>query len=978
MLKTRIKVLLLLFAAFLMMATAVVVGNDPTSTSFNFEFETQIGNASPVVTDLGSKDYGSSVTIDAGTFNPSYEFATYIVNGKVEPNLPESHDFLVTKELDVTALYKPSGEIMVAFMDANQDVLKLEFITSGGDATPPDTSGLSVPGYVVSTTPWSGSYIGITEDTVLWVMYDLDDATAYTVSVTNGSADQPSYSFNEVATVTASGPSNFQYWEKDGEIVSLKETYSFTVLANTTLTAVYDTPSSPNPDGLFVSLIPYTDIETGNTTYVGQFNIPDGQDLIEYGVISSENFLDMITLDTPDIEKIHSNKYNPDTYEYVRHLDDSTYGSRGIRGYIITTNGSTETITYSDYTVTTSESCTSELFISEYIEGSSYNKAIEIYNGTCQDVDLTDYSIVLYSNGNTTPEDTEVLSGTLSHGEVFILSHGSADSDILAVADATDGGTANWNGDDAIVLEKSGVPIDIIGVVGVDPGSSWPAGTGDTKDNTIVRNSDVTGPNPVWDDTEWTSYSNNTFTYLDSHTTDSAVSPTSVTISGDTTMDQGNTTTLSAIVAPGGAPSEVYWMSSDTSLATITQGGLVSAWGAGQVTIYAYSTTDSSVYDTHTIDITAVTTHTVVFDSTPGSLVPSQEVVDGQTAFEPTDPTLTGKIFLGWWDGITPGFYDFSTPVTGPLNLFAMWDDYYTVTYESNGGTAVASEQLSANFSPSPATEPSDPTQTDKTFAGWYTDDGTFLNAYNFATIVTSDLTLYAKWDDVPDPLTWDLDTYYDDAEGLEGAALEAALTTIINTGFSGVSYGDSRYILDDTDVDPNNSSKVILVYLQTSVSGVWDSGATWNREHVWPQSLLGSHVNNSSISVGSDLHNLKPANPSENSSRSNKYFANATDSQTYEPPAHVKGDIARILFYMQVMYNDGTLDLELVDGAPSVYQMGDLATLLEWHENDPVDAFEEYRNDVIFGQQGNYNPFIDYPHFVELIWGDHSYYTGE
>jgi endonuclease I len=82
------------------------------------------------------------------------------------------------------------------------------------------------------------------------------------------------------------------------------------------------------------------------------------------------------------------------------------------------------------------------------------------------------------------------------------------------------------------------------------------------------------------------------------------------------------------------------------------------------------------------------------------------------------------------------------------------------------------------------------------------------------------------------------------------------------------VSYGDARLILDETDRDPNNSSNCILVYLGTSVSGNWDGGITWNREHVWPQSLLGVNVENQSINVGSDLHNLKPADPNENSSR--------------------------------------------------------------------------------------------------------------
>jgi endonuclease I len=123
---------------------------------------------------------------------------------------------------------------------------------------------------------------------------------------------------------------------------------------------------------------------------------------------------------------------------------------------------------------------------------------------------------------------------------------------------------------------------------------------------------------------------------------------------------------------------------------------------------------------------------------------------------------------------------------------------------------------------------------------------------------------------------------------------------------------------------------------------------------------------------MSADLHNLKPADPSENSSRSNKYYDYLTSSVAYEPPDEVKGDVARILFYMMIRYEI----LELVDTEPTTYQMGLLGVLLEWNDLDPVDDFERNRNEVIYANQGNRNPFIDYDHFVELIFGDHSYYN--
>jgi endonuclease I len=209
------------------------------------------------------------------------------------------------------------------------------------------------------------------------------------------------------------------------------------------------------------------------------------------------------------------------------------------------------------------------------------------------------------------------------------------------------------------------------------------------------------------------------------------------------------------------------------------------------------------------------------------------------------------------------------------------------------------------------------------------------------------------------------LSPYYDQAVGLYGNDLLLSLRTIINSNTTMPSYDDVRYMLDDTDEDPNNPDNIILVYEGTSVDGTWDLGVTWNREHVWPQSLLG--VDAGGTNTASNLHNLKPADPGTNSSRGNKYFDNTTTTLSYAPRDEVKGDIARILFYMEVMYPI----YSLINGTPTVYQMAMLDTLIAWHDFDPVDTFESNRNDSIFGFQGNRNPFIDYPDFYQMIYDE-------
>jgi endonuclease I len=210
---------------------------------------------------------------------------------------------------------------------------------------------------------------------------------------------------------------------------------------------------------------------------------------------------------------------------------------------------------------------------------------------------------------------------------------------------------------------------------------------------------------------------------------------------------------------------------------------------------------------------------------------------------------------------------------------------------------------------------------------------------------------------------------YYQGISGLVGLELELTLRIIINSNLIRKSYDSARQILWETDRDPNNSNNLILVYLGTSVSGVWDGGVTWNREHVWPQSKM-MNPTNTNIGVATDLHNLKPADPGINSSRGNRYYDSvAIPNVSFTPRAEVRGDLARILFYMVIMYDY----LKLIDLEPdqplAVYRMAMLSVLLQWHDDDPVDDFERNRNNVIFSHQKNRNPFIDYPHLVDLIW---------
>jgi len=136
-----------------------------------------------------------------------------------------------------------------------------------------------------------------------------------------------------------------------------------------------------------------------------------------------------------------------------------------------------------------------DLFISEYIEGSSNNKCIEIYNGTGAAVNLASYTLENYFNGAAASTNTLTLSGTLQPGDVHVVCDDDAVTELLLIADQQFTSTGWFNGDDGIALANGGTIIDLIGEVGNDPGSSWTVGTGSTQNHTLVRDSSNTDGN---------------------------------------------------------------------------------------------------------------------------------------------------------------------------------------------------------------------------------------------------------------------------------------------------------------------------------------------------------------------------------------------------------------------------------------------------------------------------------------------------
>ena len=241
---------------------------------------------------------------------------------------------------------------------------------------------------------------------------------------------------------------------------------------------------------------------------------------------------------------------------------------------------------------------------------------------------------------------------------------------------------------------------------------------------------------------------------------------------------------------------------------------------------------------------------------------------------------------------------------------------------------------------------------------------------------------------------------YYKECKELDGEKLKTQLHLLVRD-HQVYTYKEVWGALEATDQSPVDAARVVLLYtgrhqLATQrnrgthfdyVAAGYTLSDSWNREHVWPKS---HGFPNKKDTAYTDLHHLRPADTSVNSARNsrsfdichNQYFDNGGMVETncfkedwnWEPPENVKGDIARMLFYMVVRYEYGQYDLELVNDNPAKHTkepiLGNLEQLLIWHKEDPVDNYERRRNHVIWKDyQGNRNPFIDHPEYVELIW---------
>ena len=544
-----------------------------------------------------------------------------------------------------------------------------------------------------------------------------------------------------------------------------------------------------------------------------------------------------------------------------------------------------------------------------------------------------------------------------------------------------------FNGDDAIVLTRDGVVVDSIGRVGEDPGSEWldPNDPNfSTKEKTIRRKESVTTGDIIiddefpGDDNEWVTFPQNTSNgfgcpgeaacgggdvidpsevenfiliteYVEGSASNKAIELSNI---GETEIDllaeryrlaaynNGSRTETNALnlfgKLPPGSSIVVYNRDADELFKKDAPQGIGS-------NVTFYNGDDAIVLTKDGVPVDSLG----LVGEDPGDFW--TDVNDENFATQ--DKTIRRKA------GITQGDYTLDDAFPGETN------EWITLEIDTADGLGCIGEGACTG------TEP-------QVIAG---DGGvTFGDCVNCAEISKVAVSnMYSG-----------AETFYAGISELHPLDRVEPLNQLLKGGHVALTYSQVWSVLTFSDEDPADSNNVIELYTGTSIaknmngSGDNQGSGSWNREHVWPKSFGFPDVTKQVAYT--DAHNLRPADWNMNTERSNLNFDNGgqptnaspinfKDDDSFEPRDEVKGDVARMVFYMASRYKgaagtDQTANLVLVDSisentspnADGIVNFGKLCSLYQWHINDPVSEAEIRRNEVVFEYQGNRNPFID------------------
>ncbi len=739
--------------------------------------------------------YGSTIN-PTPVVQSGYTFKYWVVNGIVRDDLPEDHNFYVTSSLNLIGVYSPDDSNVVLFIDSNGKIIDTQFVADQEAAVAPTDNLPTKPGLVVASQAWVNKLTGssdliITDDSIFVLQYE--SASADTFDLTVDGVLEGTYNFNQVVTLNAAandGADGFSHWEENGVVVSRDSEYSFTMLSERAL----------------VSMTNDLSLRDGYQSYMGQFYLPSGADLVEYGfLIHSDNTLDL-TLETEGVTIAKSNNYNPATNEFLTSFPIGSH--MNVKAYVVYNDGSvkdaysdnevryiynddqillyetgfevsegfTAGTTYNNTTVSFSgltgeqwgtyygtPSTTAALVDAQSMQMRWYTSAPENLGYTFTDFDIKNATAITFNAANTSSNNltlsiskdkgltwnlvelftlsststeytysipseyqNEILrfkfdlsfTSTPSNGsrvyldnvQIFTSSLYSGVSHLVTFNDADnlehllvkDNGYISSD----YILEKEGYTFD-----------GW------YLEDTFVTPFDIETDTITSDITLYAKWSINEYTITFNSNGGSAISPI--------TDDFGATITPPANPTKDGYTFDDWYL--DAELTT-------------PVVDYTMPSEDITVYagwDLVTYDITYV-----MDGGTNNPSNPTSYNIESAT-FTLLDSEKEGYSFDGWFTdaGLTAEIEEITLGSYGHIMIYAGFTeivgDSYIVTFESNGGSSVSSQTVADSDY---AVEPT-PTRSGSTFAGWFIDDVTFNNSFDFnTTAITSPITLYAKW----------------------------------------------------------------------------------------------------------------------------------------------------------------------------------------------------------------------------------------
>lgn len=636
-----------------------------SAVDVNITYQYDSENSSSSV--LADKVYGSYVDFQPAV-NPSYNFAVWVVNGVVRPDLPENASIKVTSNMNIIGLYAPVGEYGVLFIDTNGQIIDRQYVVSGGTAVPPTNALPNKPGLEIKADAWVSDQGLITFDNVLenriyTLQYQSSSSDTYDLYIDN--VLYSAYPYNELVTVTADASVEgvpFAYWALNGYAVSCDLSYTFTMLEDMNLTKVYENDFESGPMLVMSSDLA---IRSGYQSFMAQFYLPEGYELVEWGFIYSNDNTADLAIGAEGVVQAQSNQYNPASNEYL--MSFSLGFLDAISAYMFYDDGSSIHVMYSDLTA-------------RYVVSNLYYTGAE--NATKPSYDDT-------TNGNSV--DLDGISWTLYDSVIGSLANDKYfDTKGIRVRDGYIKSDTAFNN--------------------LTEFSFYAAYYGTESDSTIKV--EVSSDNTTWVD---------------------------VTDSISSTLNSSLTEYIVDL-----SESATYMASAINDVQTLYV--KISRVGAFE---------DRMNIDDFSIPGSQDLAYKVSFISDE-ALYDSEMVIENGNAND-FIPIKEGYTFIDWYsDSSFTAPFDFETIITQDIALFGQWSiNQYTVSFDSNGGSAVTS--ITDDYGTDISSFFEEPTKTGYNFTGWYSDSE-LTKLYTFDTIPGSDITIYAGWSPIEYSITYNLD----------------------------------------------------------------------------------------------------------------------------------------------------------------------------------------------------------------------------